>query len=272
MFSKLQSKFNKYARVVSATWMSGFAYPLSFWMWRLRQVMSIVIAISLWQSIFAASSNVFGYDQAQMLTYIFISNIAGFIVLSSRTIEVPSVITSGDLSLYLLKPVHFFAYWFSRDIADKTQNAMFSCVELLTLFLIYRPHLTIPAHLSTALLAFLAIGGGVVLYFFINMLFGFMAFWVPDVWAPRFLFFIIMFFLSGSTFPLDIYPKQLVDALSYTPFPYLIFFPAKVWLEQLSFNQIVTGFGALFGWILAFGILTSWIWSRAIKGYGADGR
>jgi len=99
-----------------------------------------------------------------------------------------------------------------------------------------------------------------------------MAFWVPDVWAPRFLFFIIMFFLSGSTFPLDIYPKQLIDVLSYTPFPYLIFFPAKVWLEQLSFHQVVTGFSALLGWILACSALTSWIWSRAIKGYGADGR
>jgi ABC-2 type transport system permease protein len=130
MSSVIKSKFNKYWKVVSISWMNGFAYPLSFWMWRLRQVMSMVIAISLWESIFLTTQHVFEYQQAQMLTYIFISNIIGFIVLSSRTIEVSSIITSGDLSLYLIKPVQFFVYWFSRDLADKTQNAIFSFFEL----------------------------------------------------------------------------------------------------------------------------------------------
>lgn len=266
------NKLKKYWSVVSISWINGFAYPLSFWMWRMRQVMSMVIAISLWESIFVSTQHVFGYQQAQMLTYIFISNIAGFIVLSSRTIEVPNVITSGDLSLYLVKPLQFFAYWFSRDLADKTQNALFSFFELTVLFFIYHPILTIPTHIATVFLTITAIFGGLTLYFFINMLFGFLAFKAPDVWAPRFLFFVIMFFVSGSTFPLDIYPSVVVKILSFTPFPYLIFFPAKMWLEQLSPHVITTGFLSLFGWIIGLSLLTTWIWNRAIKGYGADGR
>lgn len=272
MFSVVRNKLSKYWSVVSISWINGFAYPLSFWMWRLRQVMSMVIAISLWESIFITTQHVFGYQQAQMLTYIFISNIAGYIVLSSRTIEVSNIITSGDLSLYLIKPLHFFAYWFSRDLADKTQNAIFSFFELTILFLIYHPTLNMPMHPTTILLTIAAVFGGLTLYFFINMLFGFLAFWAPDVWAPRFLFFVIMFFVSGSTFPLDIYPPIVVKILSFTPFPYLIFFPAKLWLEQVSSSGIAIGFASLFGWILGLFLLTQWIWNRAIKGYGADGR
>lgn len=234
--------------------------------------MSVVIAISLWESIFLTTQNVFGYQQAQMLTYIFVSNIVGYVVLSSRTIEVPGIIHSGDLSLYLVKPLQFFTYWFSRDLADKTQNAIFSFFELSALFLIYHPTLHAPIHLVSIALTIAAVFGGLTLYFFINMLFGLFAFWVPDVWAPRFLFFIIMFFVSGSTFPLDIYPEIVVKILSFTPFPYLIFFPAKIWLEQISLSGLYVGFATLIGWIVALFLLTRWMWNNAIKGYGADGR
>lgn len=268
----VKNKLKKYWSVVSISWSNCFAYPLSFWMWRMRQVMSMVIAISLWESIFLTTQHVFGYQQAQMLTYIFISNIVGFIVLSSRTIEVPHVITSGDLSLYLIKPLHFFTYWFSRDLADKTQNVLFSFFELTALFLIYHPTLHAPTHFTTILLTVGAILGGLTLYFFINMIFGLIAFWAPDVWAPRFLFFVIMFFISGSTFPLDIYPSVVVKILSFTPFPYLIFFPAKLWLEQVSSPGIMIGFASLFGWIIGLFFFTQWMWNRAIKGYGSDGR
>ncbi|KKS30910.1 MAG: hypothetical protein UU93_C0027G0001, partial [Candidatus Amesbacteria bacterium GW2011_GWA2_42_12] len=161
--------------------------------------MSMVIAISLWESIFRSTPQVFGYYGSQMLTYIFVSNIVGFITLSSRTIEVPNVIRSGDLSLYLIRPLRFFVYWFSRDIADKFQNVIFAAFELIALYIIFHPALTIPTHVLTVLITVLAVFGGLVMYYFINMIFGFLAFWSPDVWAPRFLFFVIMFFVSGST-------------------------------------------------------------------------
>lgn len=272
MFSRIKVNFQKYWTVIAMSWSNGFAYPVSFWMWRVRQIMSIVIAISLWESIFRSTSQVFGYNQSQMLTYIFVSNIVGFLVLSSRTIEVPNIIHNGDLSLYLIRPVQFFVYWFSRDLADKFQNVIFATFELIALFFIFHPTLTVPTHLSTVLITALAVFGGLTMYYFINMIFGFLAFWSPDVWAPRFLFFIIMFLVSGSTFPLDIYPSAIVKVLSFSPFPYLVFFPSKIWLEQVSSGQILHGFVAMIGWIIVLGVFASWLWKKGVHGYSSDGR
>jgi len=272
MFSKIKVNVQKYFAVIAMSWSNGFAYPLSFWMWRARQVMSMVIAISLWEAIFFSSSQVFGYSQSQMLTYIFVSNIVGFLVLSSRTIEVPNVIHSGDLSLYLIRPLQFFVYWFSRDIADKFQNIIFATFELIALYIIFHPTLTVPTYLVTFLLTGLAVFGGLIMYYFINMIFGFLAFWSPDIWAPRFLFFVIMFFVSGSTFPLDIYPVAVVKVLSLSPFPYLVFFSSKIWLEQVSAGQMAHGFITMIGWIIGLGIFSALLWKRGVQGYSSDGR
>ena len=266
------NSLKKYWIVAKITWIDGFAYITSFVMWRVRQIIQIVVALSLWESIFASTTTAFGYTSARMLTYIFAANIIGIIVTFSRTIDVSSVIHSGDLSLYLVKPLNFFLFWFSRDIANKLQNIVFSIIELTALFFIFHPTLYVPTHISTLFLTLLIVAGAMVMYFFINAMFGLLGFWTPDVWAPRFLFFTIIFFTSGSLFPLDIFPKAIVQVLSYTPFPYMMFFPTKVLLEQLSSTEIVRGFFATGVWTLLCGFVTFVMWRKGIRTYEAEGR
>jgi ABC-type uncharacterized transport system permease subunit len=79
---------------------------------------------------------------------------------------------------------------------------------------------------------------GTYAVFFINMLFGFLAFWAPDVWAPRFLFFVIMFFVSGSTFPLDIYPEIVVKYCRIPHSPTSSFFPQKFGLNKSLYLEL----------------------------------
>lgn len=268
----MENKLKKYWSVITITWANGFAYPASFWMWRLRQVIQIVIAISLWESIFSSTTSAFGYDKTHMFTYIFVANIINYVVLSSRTIGIVDVIHSGDLSLYLVKPLNFFAYWFSSDLADKCQNILFSVCELAALLFIYRPDMYLPQHILTVALTILAVLGGMVMYFCINMLFGFIGFWSPDAWAPRFLFFMIMFFIAGTYFPLDIFPQAVVKMLWFTPFPYLIFFQTKIWLEQFTLSELMYGFIGLTAWITSLSLLMAYVWKKGVRGYGAEGR
>lgn len=272
MFSNIKRSLRKYRTLLSISWSNGFAYPVSFWMWRFRQLLQTFISLSLWISIFSTQTSLFGYGKDQMLTYIFLASIISYIVLSSRTIDVVSIINSGDLSLYLVKPINFFVYWFTRDIADKFQNIVFSIGELTLLFLLFHPPFVIPHELSVYLLAVLAILAGIFLYFCINMIFGFVGFWSPDSWAPRFLFFMVMSFTAGTLFPLDIFPEKFTKIFSLTPFPYLTFFQSKIWLDQLSNNEILRGFAIMGFWIVAMYWLMTAMWKKGIRGYGAEGR
>lgn len=272
MFSNIKVNLQKYWVILSISWVNGFAYPVSFWLWRFRQILGIFISLSLWISIYATQQSLFGYTQSQMLTYIFVANLVSYFVLASRTIDVLGVINSGDLSLYLVKPVNFFTYWFSRDIADKFQNIIFSVFELTALYFFFKPPFYFSHELVTYALVALAILGGIFLYFFINMMFGFIGFWSNDSWAPRFLFFMIMSFAAGTLFPVDIFPKQIANFFLLTPFPYLTFFQSKVWLDQLSSTEILRGFSIMGIWIFLMAFSAYGLWRKGIRGYGSEGR
>jgi ABC-2 type transport system permease protein len=271
MFSNIKVKLQKYIAISQATWVNGFAYPVSFSMWRFRQLIQTFISLSLWVSIYANQSSLFGYQKNQMLTYIFVANIVNYFILSSRTIDVVNVINSGDLSLYLVMPINFFTYWFSRDTADKIQNILFSVGELTLLYLFFRPPFYLPSHLLSYFVVAAGVIAGIFLYFFINMIFGFIGFWSPDAWAPRFLFFMIMSFAAGTLFPLDVFPKTFVTIITYTPFPYLTFFQAKLFLEQLSGADTLRGFIVMGAWIAIMWLLARALWHKGIRGYGSEG-
>jgi len=272
MSSSIAASLNKLWYIAKISWENNVAYPLSFALWRFRQILSFIIAFSLWDAIYAQASQAFGYSKSEMLTYIFIANIISYLVLASQTAHVANLIRMGDLSIILVRPLKFFSFWFVRDIADKLQNVLFAVIELAVLFFLFRPLLVFPQTMSTVFFTLVVIFFAMLLYFFINLCLGFIAFWSPDVWAPRFLFMMLLQLTAGSFFPLDVFPQRLVSFLSFTPLPYLLYFPAKIWLQQLPADLLIRGLVVLIAWIAFFYLLASMLWKKGLKQYGAEGR
>src|SRR3989344_3991609 len=134
---------NKYYLVLRNTWDEIFIDRVNFTMWRFRTVLQLLIIYFLWSSIMPNNGNLFGYNKEQMLTYIICTQLIMAIVFSTRTGEIAENIINGDLSIFLLKPIKYFKYWFFRDIGDKLMNISFSIVELSLIFLILKPPLFI---------------------------------------------------------------------------------------------------------------------------------
>jgi ABC-2 type transport system permease protein len=262
----------KYLQILKATWAEYMVYRLNFLFWRLRQVMQILVVYFLWWSIFAQQDELFGYSQSMILTYVLLSSIVRTIVLATTTMEVGNMINRGELSNFLLRPMSVFRYFFARDAADKGLNLLFSVFEISMLYLVLRPQIFIQTSPHLMLLTVAALLMGAWLYFNFSLLLGFIGFWSPDVWAPRFLSFVIMEFFAGGLFPLDILPRPLYIISQSLPFYYFIFFPIRVYLGQMSPGQLVFGFvvGAL--WITGLGYLAKLVWRQGLKVYSAEGR
>ncbi len=62
----------KYISIFKISFAQEFAYRLNFIMWRVRNVMQILLLFFLWTTVFSDPARVvFGYDRAKMLTYVF---------------------------------------------------------------------------------------------------------------------------------------------------------------------------------------------------------
>lgn len=263
---------NKYWLVARNTWDEMLTYRLNFVMWRLRTVFQLLTIYFLWLALIPHGGELFGYSQMEILTYILGTALIGSLVLSSRSHAIGDDINEGNLSNFLLRPINYFFFWMAKDAADKTMNIAFSIVELTILFVVLKPPLLIQADVSYLLLFLIASIVALILWFIFNVLIGLIGFWSPEVWAPRFILMIVITFTAGGLFPLDILPKPVFAFVQLLPFTYLLYFPVKVYLGQLTFIEVSLGLAISLFWVVFLLSFIRPIWMRGLRLYTAQGR
>lgn len=263
---------NKYLIVAKNTWDETLTYRLNFVMWRVRNVFQLLTIYFLWSSILAQNTNLLGYSQSFMLTYILGTSLISSIAISSRSYGIGDEINSGNLSNFLIKPINYFFYWFAKDLGDKTMNILFSILELTIIFIFLHPPVFIQTNIFFIFLFIASLVIALILYFFFNILLGFIGFWSPEIWAPRFIFIILLNFFGGILFPLDILPKSVFYVLQGLPFTYILYFPLKIYLGQLSHIEIYRGLLISCIWIGFMYWIVKFIWIKGLRIYTAYGR
>ncbi len=261
----------KYLQIMYVSIVHVFTYRLSFLLWRLRNVFNLIFIYFLWTSVFGKKSVIFSYTQEKLITYILIITLLSSLILVTRTADIAADILSGDIMNHLLKPFSFFKLITTKEVADKLLNLFFSIIEILILFFILKPHVFIQTNPYAYFLFFISFMIGGVIAFFISFDLSLIAFWSNEIWAPRWIYSIFTWFLAGSFFPLDILPKAIYTILLFTPFPYLIFLPSKLFLDGFSI-QLIFPIAISVGWCFVLFFLTKKLWEKGIKNYSAYGR
>ena len=211
----------------------------------------IFLVFFLWDTIFANSQRiVFGYDRQKMLTYIFGLIIVRALVLSSKANEVGGDISRGDIINLLLKPISYVKYWLTRDLSSKGINLIFAVFETILLYFILRPDFFLQGNILLLLSFATSIVLAILIYFLLLFTIGLVPFWVPEsAWGISFLMLVVVEFLSGALFPLDILPVSVQSIINFTPFPYLLFFPLQIYLGKVGTLIMLRGIGVSFLWL-----------------------
>ena len=262
---------NKYFKIFQITLSQFFVYRLSFILWRVRNIFNLFFLYFLWSSVFNNKTILFSYTQEKLIAYIMLINILSSLVLGTRTTDVANDILTGDIANYFLKPISFFKFLIAKEVADKFINFVFSVLEVILLLFIFKPHIFIQTNPLIYGFFVCALIIGITISFLISLCLSLMAFWSSETWAPRFIYFILVSMLAGTLFPLDILPKTIYNLLLFTPFPYLIFLPSKIFTHGFSFDLLISTMIGI-AWAVFLFYLTKIVWDKGIKNYSAYGR
>lgn len=260
----------KYLTIFSISLQEFFTYRLNFVMWRVRQIFVFLIPYFLWRSVLSGGGEIYGYSFAGIMTYLFGTTILRSLVMGSRSVYLGQMINSGNLSIALMKPLSIFKFFFTRDMADKIFNLSFIFIEIPLILLIFRPPVFLQSDSLALLYAICSMLIAILMYFFINIIFGSLAFWTRDIWAPRFLLMVIMEFATGAMFPLDMLNSTVTKILYFTPFPYLLFVPLKIYLGEMQ--NPTTLLLAQLAWLVITYLFARLIWQKGLRSYEAEGR
>jgi len=97
------------------------------------------------------------------------------------------------------------------------------------------------------------------------------AFWVERVQAFEPASYLAYLFLSGMIAPLEVFPDAVRAAAMWTPFPYLVWFPARLATQPLPAAMIVQSLLILGGWAGLLWLINRAIWRAGLRRYSAMG-
>lgn len=260
----------KYFLITTTLFKEYFAYRLNFVLWRLSNLISFFIPIFLWMAVFSQNQLL----KNQTLSYFLIIHLVSSLIASTTTTDLASQIQNGEIINLLIKPISIFKYYFFRDLGDKLLNFSFAIIEVVIVsFLIKFPFFSY-FHLSfeKIFLFFYFLTISLFLNFFISILLSFIGFVSPEVWAPRFIFMILIQVTSGLFIPLDFLPKPVFNTLLFTPFPYFFYLPTKIISQNnpnLNINLAI--FFSSFWLILSY-IILKISWRQGLKSFSFWGK
>lgn len=263
----------KYWTIFSLSWQNEFTYRINFILWRVRNILGFLMVYFLWSGVFLTQTQIFGYSQNQILAYIFIALLVRAIVMSAPSADnIGSEIGNGDLSNYLLKPVGYLKFWFTRDLSSKILNISFVTLELTFLYFVFKPDLHLPSLISFISFLISTILATAI-YFYLSSSARFIAFWAPeDTWGLAFILFVLIETLGGGLFPLDVLPVHFYTILQFTPFPYLLYFPVAIFAGKIESSQTVQVLLQSLGWLVGVYLLHLILWKKGLRTYTSAGR
>ena len=233
---------------------------------------AVVLSLySFWNALLGGKPSFMGYTRSEMLTYVLVINVLRSLVFTGRGWQLVQEISSGKISSYLVRPISYHAYSLSLDLAQKTVHVAAAFLEVAVLALFIRGGLFLPARPATWLLFGLSAGLASLIFFFMEFLVSSLAFWTSESGGPLFCFELFLQFAAGAFFPLDVLPEALRRLLSATPFPYLVYFPARIFLEKVSFAEAARVLSIETAWLAAFVAAALSAWRVGVRSYAAEG-
>ena len=140
---------------------------------------------------------------------------------------------------------------------------------LVGLFFLLQPDTVWLPSLGQAFAALLAIWMAFAINFLLQSAIAILCFWSERANALERLLYIPYLFLSGLVAPLEVFPPAVRAVALWTPFPYMIAFPAQL----LSGNppSFSGGFAAMALWIGLLLPLVALLWKAGVRRYAAMG-
>lgn len=225
-----------------------------------------IILMGVWNQ--AAAEGDFGLTPLQFTRYF----IAVFLVRQFTIVWViwdfEREVVEGLLSPKLLQPIDPVWHHIAGHIGERIARLPFCFLLMGLFFLLYPQGFWIPSW-GQILVTVLAVTCSFCMRFLIQYTFAMLAFWTERASALEEVWFLLHLFLSGLIAPLEVFPPAIRAIALWTPFPYLINFPASL-LVGLPVDS-PRSFAVIIGWFVLAWIANRWLWRQGLKQYSGMG-
>lgn len=246
-----------------------YAYMLEYraelLFWVLSGTLPLIL-MGVWVE--ASQTGQFGLSSIDFIRYF----LAVFLVRQFTVVwviwEFEREVVEGKLSFRLLQPLDPGWHHLASHFAERFARLPFAVLLVGLFFWLYPQAIWVPS-LTNVLLCLFTLLLAFILRFVTQYTFSMFAFWLERAYAIEQFWFLFYLFLSGMIAPLEVFPPLMREIVMWTPFPYMINFPASI-LIGLPVN-VERGLLIMIDWIIIFWLLNRWLWKKGLKHYSGMG-
>jgi ABC-2 type transport system permease protein len=249
-------------------------------MYRFALVQSLItIAISLlgllafWLEAGRAAGPDAAYSRGALVAYFLIVSAHSLIQENRLSWNLSAAIRMGKLSASMLRPFPFLFSIMAQAAAYATVRLVLIVPVLAILGLAVPPLGAVLASINLILFTkyALAFAVAIAIGWLVKLSLGMLAFDLTQTWGPELIFIAFSAVSSGIVYPSDLLTGVFHGIVVWTPFYYMIGFPALVLLGRVQGPElwIQLGHGVILTGVMA--LIATLMWRRGLKRFEAVG-
>ena len=267
----LSRSFRK-AKTLFDAWLANMtAYRAELIIWMLAGAVPLIMMAVWIGKAQAGGGSVGGLDAPAFAAYFLAAWLAQQSTVAWVAWELDVAIRQGNLSSKLLRPIDPFWEYIMQHLTERFVRIPL-VIGLVLIGLLLAPKGTVlTTGLEAVLMFILGITMAFLIRFLISYIIGILAFWTEQVTAFDEGYYVLATFLAGGFAPLELFPTAVRNFVEWTPFPYIVYYPAKMLTGQLPAFETARVFAVQLAWVLGLVVLRQVMWRVGLKKYGAVG-
>lgn len=257
-----------YKPFTSAGLQEMVVYRVNFLFFLLGEIMKCFVMFFVWKAVFDSSNGttIYGFTYENMVVYLFISFLSGYLTYSDGSYVIGKEILDGSIAMRMIKPVDFDMCFLFQELGGKILQVLILFVPITAGVEIYRFIITgeILFNIPLFLLFVLSMVLAYLINFFFNLSYGFLAFYLKNLWGTDIIKGVIIDFLSGATIPLA-FMGGFGKVLGYLPFASLSYTPVMIYMGMYSAGEIAFYLSLQVLWLVVFIAVSKLILHLAMK-------
>lgn len=235
-------------------------YRMDCFMGIAATVFSYIVYICIYQALYGTNTEIDGVTFTMVSTgFIFSLGLSN--AFSYNEMFMPDKINNGTITNEFLKPVNFRLRLLAENIGESVFKLIFNFIPAL-IFAVFYTGIALPKDALSVVLMFISVILGYLILWEIGFIVQSLCFWFVFVWGMIVIKNVIVNIFSGIMIPLWFMPEPLMKVIEFTPFESIYFAPLKLYLGQMTAEQILICFLKQIVWVLILWLVGEIIWRK----------
>jgi len=259
----------RYVQIFFLYFQEAFAERGRSFVWFLITLLNPLLYFTFWYAATGGGEQtIFGSSMQSISSYYFLLIVAGSMLQSHAEENIGYWhIYHGRLTNYLLRPISYYGINFLSEIPWRIIQGFFGIVVFFLMNFFFPHFIVLTSDIWTMILAFCIFFLAYTLSYAVKVVIGVSAFWLTDYHGLVEIVDMFRLIAGGFVVPLYLFPDWIFKIVSFTPFPYSMYFPILAWQGKLSYGELFQCIGIQLLWIVGFFAIFKILWKKGSREY-----